>query len=243
MIKFFRNIRQQLLSRNRFSKYLLYAIGEIVLVVVGILIALQVNNWNEQRKRHKLKDVYKRALIEDLEKDVNQLKIDIDTTIWDIENCKAIGDKISKNEFDIDSLIKLYRNDFHFFIYVERNFNRNTIEALLSTGNIDLFKDSIYDDLMRFNNLQKEVVSAIETELGFYTNYLTQSDLPQIDEVSMIRGENLDKIWSFIDKDKFVLGFNSVLNSKSIVNKFNLDNRKRLLKETESLLEILSNDE
>ena len=50
MIKFFREIRQKLLSQNRISQYLLYAIGEIVLVVIGILIALQVNNWNENRK-------------------------------------------------------------------------------------------------------------------------------------------------------------------------------------------------
>jgi hypothetical protein len=50
MIKFFRRIRQQLLTKNKFSKYLIYAIGEIVLVVVGILIALQLNNWNETRK-------------------------------------------------------------------------------------------------------------------------------------------------------------------------------------------------
>ncbi|SMC87935.1 DUF6090 family protein [Cellulophaga tyrosinoxydans] len=50
MIKFFRHIRQRLLSENKFSKYILYAIGEIVLVIIGILIALQINNKNEQRK-------------------------------------------------------------------------------------------------------------------------------------------------------------------------------------------------
>jgi len=50
MIKFFRNIRQQMLRENKLSKYLLYAIGEIVLVVIGILIALSINNWNENRK-------------------------------------------------------------------------------------------------------------------------------------------------------------------------------------------------
>ena len=49
MIKFFRKIRQRLLTENKFSKYLIYAIGEIVLVVIGILIALQINNWNEER--------------------------------------------------------------------------------------------------------------------------------------------------------------------------------------------------
>jgi hypothetical protein len=50
MIKFFRHIRQRMIKDNRISKYLLYAIGEIILVVIGILIALQINNWNEQRK-------------------------------------------------------------------------------------------------------------------------------------------------------------------------------------------------
>lgn len=50
MIKFFRKIRQKLLAENKFTKYLLYALGEIVLVVIGILIALQINNWNEARK-------------------------------------------------------------------------------------------------------------------------------------------------------------------------------------------------
>ena len=54
MIKFFRRIRQRLLTENKFSKYLLYAIGEIVLVVIGILIALQINNWNELKKDQNL---------------------------------------------------------------------------------------------------------------------------------------------------------------------------------------------
>lgn len=54
MIKFFRKIRQRLLTENKFSKYLIYAIGEILLVVIGILIALQINNWNESQKEQLL---------------------------------------------------------------------------------------------------------------------------------------------------------------------------------------------
>ena len=52
MIKFFRKIRQKLLSENKFSRYLVYAVGEIILVVIGILIALALNNKNEQKKNH-----------------------------------------------------------------------------------------------------------------------------------------------------------------------------------------------
>lgn len=51
MIKFFRHIRQRLLKERQFSKYVFYALGEIILVVIGILIALQINNWNENRKK------------------------------------------------------------------------------------------------------------------------------------------------------------------------------------------------
>ena len=50
MLRFLRRVRQRLLAENGFRKYLLYAIGEILLVVIGILIALQINNWNEEKK-------------------------------------------------------------------------------------------------------------------------------------------------------------------------------------------------
>ena len=54
MIKFFRHIRKSLLMENKTSKYIKYAIGEIVLVVIGILIALQVNNWNNNQQLEKV---------------------------------------------------------------------------------------------------------------------------------------------------------------------------------------------
>ena len=57
MIKFFRKIRQNLLMENKTGKYLKYAIGEIVLVVIGILIALSINNWNENRKLENNKQI------------------------------------------------------------------------------------------------------------------------------------------------------------------------------------------
>lgn len=66
MIKFFRKIRQRLLIENRFTKYLLYAVGEIILVVIGILIALQVNNNNNEKREHK----EEMAMLEDLKVDL-----------------------------------------------------------------------------------------------------------------------------------------------------------------------------
>jgi hypothetical protein len=74
MIKFFRKIRQQLLNENKFSKYLLYAIGEIVLVVIGILIALQINNWNENKKSSEFEYEMFTQILENLKQDKQTLK-------------------------------------------------------------------------------------------------------------------------------------------------------------------------
>ncbi|WP_394751119.1 DUF6090 family protein [Spongiimicrobium salis] len=67
MIKFFRKIRQKALTENKFSKYLLYATGEIVLVVIGILIALAINNNNETRKTKEVARAYLNSLNEEFE--------------------------------------------------------------------------------------------------------------------------------------------------------------------------------
>lgn len=66
MIKFFRNIRQSLLSKNKIRNYLMYAVGEIALVVVGILIALQINTWNEERRDRKAEHQILLNLLSDL---------------------------------------------------------------------------------------------------------------------------------------------------------------------------------
>ena len=74
MIKFFRKIRQKMLTENKFGKYLTYAIGEIILVVIGILIALSINNWNENRKESNLELEILSGLYNDIAN--NKIKID-----------------------------------------------------------------------------------------------------------------------------------------------------------------------
>jgi hypothetical protein len=69
MLKFFRTIRKKLIEQANIRKYLLYAIGEILLVVIGILIALQVNTWNEQRKLNLREISYYESLLQDLQTD------------------------------------------------------------------------------------------------------------------------------------------------------------------------------
>ena len=82
MIKFFRKIRQNLLMENKTGKYFKYAIGEIILVVIGILIALQINNWNEYKKERKSEKLILAEIRDNLEYDLN----DFDSNITTLQN-------------------------------------------------------------------------------------------------------------------------------------------------------------
>ena len=89
MLHFLRHIRQKLIFQENVRKYLLYAIGEILLVVIGILIALQVNNWNESRKEATIKQ----SVLENL-------LFDIDDDLWNLEiQFGQMSDRIDQAEY------------------------------------------------------------------------------------------------------------------------------------------------
>jgi len=107
MLKIFRKIRRQLISKNRFTQYFIYAIGEISLVMIGILLALQVNNWSsEQKSKKELRSIL-RTISYDLETDttltaeviafyenhqkMSQLIIDKKITVENYADCQRCG--------------------------------------------------------------------------------------------------------------------------------------------------------
>ncbi|NKI30944.1 DUF6090 family protein [Croceivirga thetidis] len=104
MIKFFRRIRQKLLSENKFSKYLLYAIGEIVLVVIGILIALQINNWNENKKTEVSFDQFVIEFKQELQYNIQDLKVAIAELEHQMEIKKKLLTNNSLDTLPLDSL-------------------------------------------------------------------------------------------------------------------------------------------
>jgi len=77
MIKFFRYFRQAMVKENRVRKYMLYAIGEIVLVVIGILIALQLNNWNTERKAEIQEVSLLKEMRQNLQRDLSDCRFNI----------------------------------------------------------------------------------------------------------------------------------------------------------------------
>jgi len=101
MTKFFRKIRQNLLSEGKAGKYLKYAIGEIILVVIGILIALSINNWNETRKQSELEKEFITSVKNDLKQDKAFIQLIIE----------IIKPRIEAYETLNSDLPNLYAND------------------------------------------------------------------------------------------------------------------------------------
>ena len=106
MIKFFRKIRYNLMEQNKTSKYFKYAIGEIILVVIGILIALQINNWNENRINNiKLKS-YLTEIVKDLINDTLSIHYELEGAKYRIESRSSFLALKDYNVLTIDSLEK-----------------------------------------------------------------------------------------------------------------------------------------
>ena len=178
MIKFFRRIRQQLLSQNKFSKYLLYAIGEIILVVIGILIALQINTWNEQRKQNILENEYYCRLLEDVLLDKEQVS----------EKITKVNDRLKS----ANSAIRLLNEKESLKIHVAKELahsinaiisdftpNKSAFEDLKSGANLNIIKDkSIIKSINNyFKNVEAHLsIVAVNGEIAL-SRFFTYKDL------------------------------------------------------------------
>ena len=154
MISLFRKTRKQLADDNKPGKYMRYAIGEIVLVVVGILIALQINNWNEEGKERAKEVHYLKNIKTDLYLNIEELDRYIATRIKAIESASIILE-----HFEGKPLTDLKEFSEHTInIYTWRKFfqNNNTFQELVNSGNLALISnDSIKSTLLNIESQYK----------------------------------------------------------------------------------------
>ena len=160
MINFFRKTRKQLAAENKVIKYLRYSIGEIILVVIGILIALSINNWNEYRKERISEQKLYQTLINSLENDLTD----------------AI-DKISIVEKSIKAQEIFIVNSFD---EIKNKFNLTQIESLLNAvanssssffpnyGLYDKISNNNQIDLIQSPELQMKIIELFEQ---YYKRY------------------------------------------------------------------------
>ena len=159
MIKLFRHIRQSLIMENKTGRYLKYAIGEIVLVVIGILIALQINNWNESRKE-RLKE---KAILFQLQTDFQS-------------NLKQLDQKIMSKKEAINSALQLFK-----YIDFEELRNKDSVDYHLARTIPFSTFDPIVNDLAESGDLRLIRNDSLKHKLTYWTSEI--ADLRE-DELS-----------------------------------------------------------
>lgn len=142
MLKFFRKIRQNLLSEGKTGKYLKYAFGEIILVVIGILIALQINNWNENRKNRLLEQQLLQALLIEFETNLVNLDQVIGFNDSNIKNSVSLGQYTGPAlpEFNEKELSELMVGIFK----IEPRFmpSQGTVMEVINSGKLSVLSDA-----------------------------------------------------------------------------------------------------
>lgn len=142
MIKFFRKIRQQFITENRFGKYLFYAIGEIILVVIGILIAMQINNWNELRKQELEVRQYLERIEIDLDLDIEYFNFHSEDINKHIEYYELISyGKYSEVDLSEFSLMVSWNSN-------PRDFSKS-YRSLEQQGKLSFISDELLIDSLR----------------------------------------------------------------------------------------------
>ncbi|WP_199287194.1 DUF6090 family protein [Robertkochia marina] len=167
MIKFFRKIRQNLLAEGKTGKYLKYAVGEIVLVVIGILIALQINNWNENRKEFRKSKVLLEEFKRDLARDTvesnyvtGKLARRINIESWALN-------LTSYNTSQLDSLKLVFIGPYYQQPITVRTFNK-----LQNSENPNLYGfEELQNNLTKYYTDTKYLLDAYNEEEKHYAMY------------------------------------------------------------------------
>ena len=148
MIKFFRKIRYDLIEKNKTGKYLKYAIGEILLVMIGILLALQINNWNSKRIEKRVEISSYKNIKRQINDDKNVIYGIIDYNNLYYKQYKFANQVIEQNDHSkIDTLGKIALD---LFKYSDYNRSSNIYQNLINSGELKLLKNrAIIEQIQR----------------------------------------------------------------------------------------------
>ena len=230
MIKFFRKIRQNLLSEGKTGKYLKYAIGEILLVVIGILIALQINNRNELSKLDDKRQVYFDQLLIDIANDttyINQTKKRIKNSIKTYDNYIESYDKAN---MEIDTIINNFlKVEYQYPILA---FKTNTMVSLIETGDIKLMPVNIRNNILEINQSQSGIMNQSNQLIPEYLRLLNDASKIGFNRLYFIQ-KNQSKLSKLLNlkenRDEIILSLETAYGLKNYIEKSRIRSFDNLL--------------
>ena len=204
MIKFFRKIRYNLMSENKTGKYFKYAIGEIVLVVIGILIALSINNWNEDRKQHNQETAI-----------LTQLRTEFKS------NLKQLDEKINSKKEAINSSLKL----LHYIDFPSLRIKDSIDYHIARTIPYTTF-DPIVNDLASSGDLRIIRNDSLKQKLSFWT-----SEIADVREEDISWKDYRDNTYEpFLIKHYQLRTIRNAANKTNVLGKYLIENNTTNLK-------------
>ena len=245
MIKFFRRIRFDLMEKNKTGRYFKYALGEIVLVVIGILIALQINNWNEGRKAAQQESLYLNRLLSENKEDL----IIFSTSIAELEKGMQTVVELSealKNESLSDRELIQSANDYFKYgsIYPIFTSSTSTFDDLSSTGNLQLIRntslrESIVNHYARHKQTAERIQIGIDWALPLDSPFTYENDIMKFEpSTAFLYPETSEKILCKELRDnKLVFISNAAVHYW--INKDCILQLQGLMKETSKLISQL----
>lgn len=244
MIKFFRKVRQKLLAENKFSKYLLYAVGEIILVVIGILIALQINNWNETRQIKKVEKEILYVLLEDLNsaKSYSAQYIENEQSYLDIIEKILHNDSI-KTVLNNNNTIEYFNKafwDFEIKIPVI-----NTYSDLKNAGKIAIIQnDSIRDRLSILEANVYNLDKLIQDRMNVHQIRIDEICAEYVNFLPLLKFKMPDYNISLGPKNDYIEimaqpKIRNLMGIKSVLTNEALGYRKDLHNEIESIIQLI----
>ena len=231
MIKFFRHIRERLLNENKFSKYMLYAIGEIVLVVIGILIALSINNWNEgQSKRKAELNFYrntKQQLLDDADNIASELE---DNIILNKQFSYAIKLIQANDKSKKDSLGKIAVN---LIDYSDFDGQGNIYETMVNSGDLKLLRNPEIIEKLRRLEETYFYMNRMETIHFDAIMSIVPEIIPNI-RLSTSKVENEEYLYGLVFENLFVLTHRITFEKDEVYND--------IINEIESIIQVIDNE-
>lgn len=235
MIKFFSKIRKKLAVENKIFAYSRYAIGEIVLVVIGILIALQINNWNEHRKEKVFEKKVLSELYMDVKEDIKEMKNALDSLEESQNSGRIIVQQLSNKQVYNDSLDK----HFSFALRLwSLSPNTTSFDMAKAEGMYFITNDSIRFFISKVNGYQFDYIRVLENRFQDYMSNVVLPHIQPIFDSYNFKSMKPNDYESLINDTTYIGIIKSIITMREQYV-FWLDERYSLL---EKLLDMLQNE-